>query len=470
MGFLSIRSKSANSQTFYNVLSTIIRTGISFFTIPLFTKLLGTEQYGLYSIYLSWYNVINCLIALGCGQGVATGMIQFKSDYYRFRSSILFGGICMCAVSTTIGILIFPLLNVHLNYPFLIYLLLYLESVGNFVIGFAGVVWTYEKKAAQNMCLSLATLLLTTGASWFLIIKWWNGQSTLYMARVFGVAFPTIFIGAIVFAILFLKKPALFVKKYWIYSFSFGIPMIFHTLSNHVLASSDRIMMNYFKISEGEIGVYSFFYSFVSLISYILTALNNSWIPFLYEDLEKKEYDKINGRIKNYVQIFTIITCGFLMLSREVSRLFSTKEFEWGTNIIPFIVVAMYCIFIYQFPVNYEFFKAKPRIIACATAFSAVLNIVLNILMIPSCGMYGAALATLISYAILDVIHFVVVEKWKEEKYPLIKYPLLIGLIMVLVFCLIYYVISDLWLLRWGIGIVLGAYLVYSVYKRRTIF
>ena len=42
-----INSKGANAQIFYNFVSTIVRTGVSFFTMPIFTRLLGAKQYGL---------------------------------------------------------------------------------------------------------------------------------------------------------------------------------------------------------------------------------------------------------------------------------------------------------------------------------------------------------------------------------------------------------------------------------------
>ena len=468
---LSLKSKSANSQTFYNVVSTIIRTGVSFFTIPIFTRILGTEQYGLYSLYLSWYNVLSCAIALGCGQGISTGMYAFKDDYPKFRSSILVGGTLMCAISTTIGIVIFRLLSGIISYSFSIFLLLFLESTASFVIGFAGSAWTYEKKAAHNMVLSVATLLSTTGLSLLLLFLWGKEDSnSLYIARILGVAIPTIIIASLVWCIIFFQSPTGYVKKYWLYSFCFGIPTIFHSLSHQVLASSDRIMMQWLNVSNSEIGIYSFFYSFVSILSAVLSALNNSWVPFLYEDLDKKNYCGLNKRVDNYVQIFTIITCVFILLSREVSKLFANQDYWSGMNVMPIIAIVVYLTFVYQFAVNYEFFKSKPRIIAYGTASAAVINIVFNIIMIPLWGMYGAAIATMLSYAFLAMIHFIVVMKWRDERYPLVKRPLLYGLIAVLGSCVLFYVLADFWLLRWTLGLVITLYLFVSVYKRRTIF
>ncbi len=470
MSFISLRSKSANSQTFFNVTSTVIRTGVAFFTMPLFTRLLGTAQYGLYSIYISWYNIIICFISLGCGQGLATGMYKYKDDYYRFRSSILLGGTVMCGFVTIIAVVVYLLFSSRINYPYWIFLLLFIEASASFVASFVGSAWTYEKKAGRNFVLSMATLLSTTGLSIILITQWSGKQEELYIARVLGVALPSILISIFVWLLVFLQRPAGYDKEYWTYSFSFGIPLIFHTLSHQVLSSSDRIMMQYFGISDSAIGIYSFYYTFVAILGMILTALNNSFIPFLYEDLDKKDYNAINPRVKNLTQIFVALSCGFILLSREVSKVFANEQYWSGMPIMPIILMIMYCIFVYQQPVNYEFFKSKPRIIAYCTAGAAVVNIILNAVFIPQWGMYGAAIATLLSYVILAIAHIIVVTKWKEEKYPLTWKPIVHGLIPICIACVLYYVFADMWIIRWTVAVCIGIYLVYSIYKRKTIF
>ena len=463
-------SKSANSQTAFNFISTIVRTVISIITLPLFADMLGTVQFGKYTVYLSWYNILTCIIAWGCGQGIQTGMYAFKNDYKRFRSSILLGGTCMCFISSAIGLVLFSVLSQYFKLPIYVYLLLFVESTASFVIGFSNIVWIYEKKALKNMVVSLIIAVSTMLLSFVFLLNWPANSQNLYLGRVLGIALPNILIAIFIWFSIFSEQPAGYNKKYWLYSFSFGIPTMIHMLSHQVLTSSDRIMMDMFKLPESEIGIYGFFYSFVTMLMTILNTLNNSWVPFLYEDLNSKDYTKINKRVNNYVQVFTILTCGFILLAREVSYYFADSEYWPGIPIIPILVLVVYCTFIYQFPVNYEFYKGKTRIIAFGTITAAILNIVLNIIMIPSWGMYGAAIATVISYAILAIIHIIIVNKWKEDKYPLTFKPIIIGLLVVLISSIIYYALKDYWLIRWSIGALLGCYLLVSVTKRKSIF
>lgn len=463
------KSKSANKQTLYNIISMIARTGFSALTMPIFTRLLGTVQYGKYNIYLSWYGILCCVISLGCGQGLATGKYKFRDNYNKFRSSLLFGGTIMCVLTTVVGIIAFPILSRYITLSFPIYILLFIESAAAFVTKYSNEVWIYEKRADINMIITLITVVSTTVFS-LLLLFIWRDNDTLFVGRILGTALPTIIIAIFIWITLFKKEPCGYIKKYWIYSFGFGLPIIWHTLSHQVLSSSDRIMLQYYSVDESQIGIYSFYYNFTAMLALILNAIDTSWAPFLYDGLDKKNYKELNVNVKNYVILFSSLVCGFVLLSPEVTKVFANSEYWSGKNLVPIIVMAMYCQMLYQFPVNYEFFKAKPRNIAYGTTVAAIENIILNCFLIPRYHVYGAAIATMISYGTLAILHTLIVKTWKEEKYPLTLRAELYGLIAVMLSCLMFYCIYDLWTLRWLIAASIGIYLVVSTYKRRSIF
>ena len=466
---LSIKG-TENSQTFYNFLSTIIRTSIGMITMPIFTRLLGATQFGLFSIYTSWLTIISCFICLNVGASLGTGLYKFKNDYYKFRTSTLIEGTVITLGFVALFIIFQkPVLSVT-KYTFAVFLLLIVQAFFEYVCNFANLSWTYEKQAAKNMLMSVVSLTSTTVLSILIVTNWWGSSSELYLGRVIGVAIPEIIIGVIVWVALFKRQPYGFNKEYWKYSIGFGFPIVFHALSQQVLGQSDRIMMERMGTNGAQIGIYSFFYSFVAIMTAILNALNNSWCPFLYDRLESKSYEDLNKKVKNYVQVFSVITIGFLMLSREVVKIFANDEYWEGVTLIPILVLAVYSTYIYQFAVNYEFFNAKPKIVATGTVLAAFANIVLNYILIPKYGMYGAAIATLLSYIALAIMHTIVVNNWKLEKYPLSYKSVAVGIGSVLVACTLYYLLGDLAVIRWAIGIMLGAYLIFAIRRRRTVF
>ena len=465
-----VSSKGENSQTFFNFLSTAITSGIALITMPIFTRMLGAEQFGLYSIYHAWLTIVVCFMGMNLFSSLGTGYYRFRDDYYKFKSSILVEGTVISIVIGAVLLLLYPVLKTITGYSFTLLVILLVHAFTNFIIGMANTGWVYEKQAARNMLLS-ATLLLSTSILSVVLLFIWDFDAPLYYGRVIGNVVPYILIGAVIWIVIFRKEPCGYNKTYWKYAIGFGAPMVFHLLSQQLLGQSDRLMMQWFSVDAGEIGIYSFFYSFVAILTTILNALNTSWCPFLYDDLRDENYEKLNTKIKNYVQIFTVLSLGFLLVSREVMMIFANSEYWSGAYLIPILVLVVYSTYFYQFGVNYEFFNERPYFVAIGTVVAAVSNIVLNYFMIPKWGSLGAAVATLVSYIILAVLHTAIVKLWKKRKrYPLSYTPVVVGLIIVAMGCALFYYMADMVLARWILAVALGIYLVYSVYRRKSIF
>lgn len=462
--------KTQNSQTLYNLIGTIIRTCIGFITMPIFTRMLGTEQYGKYSVYASWLSIFVCIIGFKVESSIGTGYYHFKDNYDKFRTSILIEGTVLGIAVIFIGIIFSGNITKFIEFPIFIFILMLIESFAQFVISFASAAWLYEKKALYNLIVSVSVLTSTTIFSIVLLDLMKKTALELYYARVLGTAIPQIIVAAIIWTIIYNSQKFGYNKEYWVYGLHFGIPMIFHTLSHQVLGQSDRVMMQKMMISDSEIGIYSFFYTFTSILSSILSAMNISFCPFLFDLLNKRDYVKLKIKVKNYVQVFTVLACGFLLLSREVVKLFANSDYWSGMPTIPILVLVVYCTCIYQFAVNYEFYNAKPKIIAIGTAFSAIVNIIFNLILIPHYGIYGAAIATLLSYVMLAVMHMIVVKTWRYERYPISYMPMFIGFACILFVCFLYYFVAEFIVLRWLISTLLGIFLVWKIKKRKTIF
>lgn len=465
-----MKSKSANSQTFYNFLSTVLRSGITFLTMPIFTRILGADQYGQYAIYASWLAIIGCFLGLNIKSSLGTGYYHFDKHYREFKSSVLGEGIFISIIMIVcLFVLHTPIYNLT-GYSIIVLSILLLEAFAQFVLDFANFSWVYEKNAKNNMLMAVFVLLSGSVLSILLIYYWPFSQNQLFLGRVIGTTIPQVLLSSIIIYLIFRSSPVNYNIEYWKYGLLFGLPMVFHLFSQQVLVQSDRVMMRMYKIDGTEIGRYSFFYSFVAILTTILGALNNSWCPFLYDDLKSQNYDRLNCRIKNYVQIFTVLCLGFLLVSREITYVFANNEYWSGLPLIPILVLVVYVTFIYQFAVNYEIFNQKPRYVAIGTTIAAIANILINAILIPIYGMYGAAIATLASYIILAILHTILVFSWRDNKYPLSYKWVWIGLCSVLGGCAVYYLMQSMIVARWICGIALGIYLITSVYKRKNIF
>lgn len=456
-----------------NIVSVFLLQGISFFTAPLFTRLLGTEQYGTLSVYGSWVSIVTCIMGMNVGSSLATAKYKFK-DYYSYRSSALLLGTLISAVMTALGIIFKDTIASFMGmrgHGEEIAVLMVVAAFANFITNFSQTSFIYEKKAHINFLYSLTITVTSTGLA--LLLAFLFASDERYFGKIVGSVVPTVLAAVIMWFVIFMKKPALPNKTYWKFAITFGAPLVFHSLSREVLVHSDKIMMQAFKVSDGDIGIYSVFYSLTAILGTILTALNNAWCPFYYDDLNEKAYDRLNKKCSHYLELFTVLCCGFILLSREVGRIYAGEEYYSGIGVFPILALAIYFTLMYQFPVNYEFFFKKTYIVAIGTAGAALVNIGLNAVLIPMegpfGGMIGAAIATALSYFALFCCHMFIVSRMKE-KYHLKLRKFLPGLLAVCVCAVLFYVLEDQWYIRWCAGAALGVFELVRIVKRKSIF
>ena len=457
-----------NTQTVLNIVSVLILQGIVFITTPIFTRLLGASQFGVFSVFNSWVMIFTCLMGLGMNSTLGTGMYTFGEEYKSYRNSTLVFSSLVCAIELLIVFIFKDFLSGLLGFDYILILVIALAAIGHYILTFAQNAFIFEKKAFQNFVLSISLSLSTVLLSIILILSLNN--SDRYLGRIAGSVIPYVVIGILVWILLFFEKPVLPKKRYMKYAFMVGFPIVFHALSQNILGQSDRVMMQSMKIDSVQIGIYSLFYSLSSVLSTILNALNSSWCPFYYDYISKDDWENINIKTKNYIELFTVLSVGFLLVSKEVTYIMADKSYWDGIRILPILVFGVYFMFMYQFFVNFEFFHKKTKIIAFGTISSGILNIFLNFILIPRFGMYGAAIATSISYFGLFIAHAFLVKRILKFKFFL-KIKVFIPYIFQLIIAsFLFYILSNQWHIRWGLGILIGITEIYRIYRRKSIF
>ena len=221
---------------------------------------------------------------------------------------------------------------------------------------------------------------------------------------------------------------------------------------------------------NGTVGIYSFIFTFVHILNIIWSALNNTWVPFYYDYVKQNNTEVIERKSKNYMFLYTALCIGFVLLSPEVVKLFSSEDFWSGMELIPIIAFSCYMVFLYSFPVNFEFYHKKTLLIACGTCSAAVVNIILNLLFIPWWGNIGAAATTAISYIMLFLFHQIIAKYVIKKGYHYSFSMFLPGICAMILVSVLFYVTIDLWYIRWPIGMILGVILFWRVYRNKSIF
>ena len=447
-----------NSAIWYTI-GTFILKGVNFFTTPIFTNLLTTNEFGIITIYSTWSAIFAIIIGIGINGTIGSAKVNLDAEEYKeYLSSTLF----LSTISFFVigmGTLIFRnQLEGLLGLTVPVIIVLVVESFFSFIISFATSVFTFERNHKAYLFTSAIITVINIILSIVLILSM---NSNRYIGRIYGGAISSISVGIILYIWIMRKGKKLVSLKHWKFCLPIAIPLIFHNLSHLILNQADKLMLQK-ATTENIVGIYGFTYTIGALINTIQLALNSAWLPWYYDTLKsgnKKEMKKVSAI---YISVFTALTVMFILGSPDILRLFSPKDYWSGITLLPIIISGYYFVFLYTFPANYQFYIKQTKFIAVGTISAAVMNVLINWLLIPRYGMYAAAFSTLCAYIILFFMHFALVKiKYKHTDYPF-SYNV-IGIGVVTLISIITYIFINNLFIRWGIILiilVIGAYLV----------
>jgi O-antigen/teichoic acid export membrane protein len=459
------KEKSISRVLIWQAAGKFILQGIGFFAAPFFTRVLTPSDYGQVAIYNTWVSLCSLFIGLQTYGSIANAKVKYndaKMDAYL--SSIMVISVISFIVILGGGIVANKFLAKVLSLQSDLVILLIIQSFASFCIAFYTSKLVQYKQSERSTLLSL---LVSVSSTTLAIIFLLSISENRYIVKIYANAIPAIIIGFVILCLIFFKGKKVYDKTYWNFCLALTLPLILHDAGGLVLSQSDRVMLQ--KMSGETItGIYSFAYSVALVISILWMSFNTTWVPFYYEYKKNDQKTLLLLRAKNYITVFSILTMGFILLAPEVYRVMAPREYWPGISLIPLIALAYYFNFLYSFPANYEFYNAKTKLISIGTICAAVINIICNFVFIPLYAGVGAAIATLISFVFLFIFHEIIARfVIRNYDYKFTMY--LKGLLPVIAVSVIFYVTQNFWYIRWGIGVVLGIYLLWRVIKNRAL-
>lgn len=479
MKFLFNKSKlsSLNAQTVLSLVSIFVLDAITYITNPIFANLLSTSAYGTVSLYSSYREIIMVVFGLQTLGSISYAAVNYKDkEYDKYCSCALTLSSISFVLCSIITIALMNQVGNLLDLPSLLIPFLVMQSFGNYIVSFNSYRLIYKKKAGSSALISGIVSLSGTILSIILIFIFknvWNYDG--YWGRIIGVFAPNIIVGTGLLIFIFTRAKPNFDKRFLKVCLIVSVPMIFHRLGQIFLARTDIIMINTLMSGdEGykktQVAIYSYAVSMGSVVGVIFNAFNNTWVAFLFDDYKTGNFDRIRKRSKNYLRLFSALTFGFLMISSEVIRWFVPSDYHYGVYLIPLMVLSSYFMFVYSFFVNIEIYHAKTLYTMIGTLCAAAINVLLNYLFIKRFGIFGASLATVISYSLLIVFHAAICNiKYKQYCIFPISF-FVVEFIIVLIGVGMCYFFPDSIRSRWPFGFIALFYIIYSIYKRKSIF
>lgn len=380
----------------------ILQRCISFFTMPFFTNLLTTEQYGLFSVYQSWMGILLIFTTLNLQYGVFNNaMVRFEDKRDEYISSMQ--GLVLLLNVLFLGV--YWLFREQWNHLFglstALVLVMSLEMLMMPSLAFWSGKKRFEFKYREVIAVTLVMSLVNPVICMIAVMA----SEDRGIARIVSAAIINFVFYLAFFIWNTYKGKKLYVKKYWKYALSFNIPLIPYYLSQIVFNQSDRIMIDHM-VGTDKAGIYSVVSNCAMIIVFIITAINNAFVPWTYHKLKEQAYSKLS-KVSNLLSVFiAAILLLVMIVSPEIIRIMAAPEYYEGIWTMPPIICSLFFLFQSQLFINVEFYKEKKSYLVYGSILSALLNIVLNYIFIPIAGYIAAGYTTLLAYIVFAASNY----------------------------------------------------------------
>lgn len=449
------------------LICSFMQRGISTITTPIFTRLLTSQQYGYYSIFNSWIDIVSVFTTLKLAGGVfSQALVKFDKNRAEITASTAGLGTALSLIAIIIYIPFRGFINNIMGVSTLIMLCILITSWASLIFELWAakqrVEYTYKALVALTIFTSIAKPVL--GILAILMTDTYKAE-----ARIISLVAVEVFTYLWIFISFFKRGTPLYNKNFWTYSLSLNIPLIPHYLTRTVLNQCDRLMINKM-IGYSEAGIYSLAYNLAWMLVLVTNAILSAFNPWMYDKIKRKKYKEI-GKL-SYGLLIIVAICGLALISiaPEIIRIFAPPDYFSAIWVIPPVTTSVYFLFMYSLFANFEFYFEETNFMSIASTFGGVLNVVLNYFFIKSNGYLAAGYTTLLCYFFFAVAHYYCMKKLLKKNANNVKvYNMkVIGCItfIFMLFSAILMILYNHSIIRY-LFIVLGLILIY--YKKNVI-
>ena len=394
---------------FWFTVCNFLQRGISMITTPIFTRMLSTDEYGLYSTYLSWETVLAMVVTLSLYKAMMNLYVKYDNQE-KILSALCGLELLLSLIWLGIGIIFQKALADLLQLPESLVCCLFVSFIFQAVFQ----CWSLYKRYVYDYRTLVLTTLISTAGSAVLGVVTVAFFSPTAESRVISSTFVTAIIGIVLYVTVFKNGKSFFDKKVWLFSLGFCIPLMPHYLSEFVLQSSDKIMINYL-CGTSDVALYSIAYSAGSLINLITGAINSTFAPYQYQKIKAGEYELLAKRANQVLLFVGVMLAGIMLFSREIVLVFGGAKYIESVDVIIPICIGVYFNYMFQLFARVQEYYERKLTVVIPSILCAILNLILNYIFIKLCGYQAAAYTTFVCYAIFCLIHYYFYKKVCKE-------------------------------------------------------
>ena len=398
------------------ILCNVLLKGISFFTAPLFTRLLPTDEYGKLTLFASYEQIILIFATWEVGLSpFQRGSFKFRDNKEVFNTTVILFGMIATLVVGFFILLFQKRISSFTEMP--LWLLLVLLAYAFFNTAYVS--WLTENKLCINY---VQVSIMTVGMTVVQIAC--SLMAVLFIGKKAEMKMLFMLIPAIMVS-LFLTLRRFRIHKIWEakkeiksqfrFLLTFTWPLVIHSLSYLVLAQADRIMIGKM-INNSTAGIYGVSYSIASIVIIVQSGVLQVISPWIYHKMDEEDYRGIQKRIAPILLIVSLLYILFILVAPDIIILLYPEYYWEGIWCIPPISVGVYFMFMYSLFVTVEECLDQTKYVALVSIVCSLINVILNYFGIKLFGYIACAYTTLFSYMLFAAGHYYFMSKVIKEE------------------------------------------------------
>ncbi len=373
------------------------------------THYLTINEYGIYSTFMSWTEIFEIIVTLRIySNGYIAGIVQEDSNRAAYTATMQSLSIVLIIIWTFIYLIFYKTINYYTGINVSLSITMISSFLGTISFG----LWS-SRQRVDNQYKKMLLAIIIYGLIGPIV-----GALTVFLNLndpIFYIVVTRTVIQLVIAVPFFISNYKdsfiLWKKSFAVEALKYNLPLVPYYLSMILLNQSDRLMIQ--KIDGyADAGLYSVSYSAAMIIFIISGALNLSLQSWLFKELKMRNCSKDKSK---FITIGTIVVafCAFIeiVLAPELIFVLGGKKYLEAIWVIPPLAISVIVMYIYQQYVNVLFFYKKTTYILIASFFSAVCNIILNVIFIPAYGFVAGGYTSLASYLLIMILYFVLAKK-----------------------------------------------------------
>ena len=405
---------------------------ITFLLLPVYTAVLTKEEYGVVDLLNTLVNLVFPIITLQIEQGVFRYLVDYREEKNK-QKEVITSVFRFIIRQLIVYIIIFLIFSRWINNPYKYFLVanILVTMFTSILLQICRGLGDNKKYAFGSFLVGAFTVILNV--LFIVVFKWgaYGMLSATFCANLISILY-----------LIFSKKIYKYIeqKKYnknlLRELLKYSIPLVPNIISWWIVDASDRSLISFF-LGIGQNGIYSAANKFSAVFMTVYNIFNITWTESASININSKEKDEFFNKIFDFtIRFFGTASLVIIATMPGVFSILINKKFAEAYNQIPILMIAAIFNVLVSFIGSIYVAKKATKEIAKTSIGAAIINVIINVILIKHIGLYAASISTLIAYMLMFIYRLIDSKKYVKLK---IDKKLILSLIIMLSISILIY-------------------------------